>query len=294
MIRPQRASSITILLLDGTPDGIKIVEIPNWNGKAVAFPKTRFADVRGRKEFVKIGVYVLAGEGGAEALPTIYVGEGDPVAGRLNSHFNAKKFWSTAVFFTTMDESLNKAHVQYLESRLIFMAREAKRCILDNGNVPQPPTLSEVDVAHMDLFLDRMLLIFGVLGIGVFHKPSAATSSTELFYLNAKGLKAVGWEVDAGFVVQAGSHSPREHAPTAPEATVRLRQTLISQGVFVEENGCWKMALDYTFISPAQAAQVLLARSANGRAEWKDAQGRTLGAIQDARAAALARPAPDA
>jgi len=69
---------------------------------------------------------------------------------------------------------------------------------------------------------------------------------------------------------------------------------LISQGVFVEENGCWKMALDYTFISPAQAAQVLLARSANGRAEWKDAQGRTLGAIQDARAAALARPAPDA
>jgi hypothetical protein len=113
----------------------------------------------------------------------------------------------------------------------------------------------------------------------VFQKPSAATSSTELLYLNAKGLKAVGYEVDDGFVVQAGSQSPREHVPSTPEPIARLRQTLLSQGVFVEEKGCWKM----TFSSPSTAAAVLLGRSANGRIEWKDAQGRTLGAIQEAQ-----------
>ena len=279
----QRPFSIHMFLLDGTPDGIKIVEKSNWIGKAVAFPRGGFADLRRRKEFGNTGVYVLVGEAGTEALPTIYVGEGDPVADRLTSHYKQKDFWSTAVFFISKDENLNKAHVQYLESRLIATAKEAKRCILDNGNVPQAPSLSEMDVADMEVFLDQMLLVFGVLGIGVFQKPSAATSSTELLYLNAKGLKAVGYEVDDGFVVQAGSQSPREHVPSTPEPIVRLRQTLLSQGVFVEEKGCWKMALDYTFSSPSTAAAVLLARSANGRIEWKDAQGRTFGAIQEAR-----------
>jgi hypothetical protein len=158
---------------------------------------------------------------------------------------------STAVFFISKDENLNKAHVQYLESRLIATAKEAKRCILDNGNVPQAPSLSEMDVADMEVFLDEMLLVFGVLGIGVFQKPLAATSSTLLLYLTAKGLKAVGYEVDDGFVAQAGSQSPREHVPSTPEPIARLRLTLLSQGVFVEEKGCWKMTQDYTFSSPS-------------------------------------------
>jgi hypothetical protein len=102
-----------MFLLDGTPDGIKIVEKSNWIGKAVAFPRGRFADLRQRKEFGHTGVYVLVGEGGTEALPTIYVGEGDPVADRLTSHYKQKDFWSNAVFFTSKDENLNKAHVQY-------------------------------------------------------------------------------------------------------------------------------------------------------------------------------------
>lgn len=33
---------------------------------------------------------------------------------------------------------------------------------------------------------------------------------------------------------------------------------------------------DYEFSSPSQAAAMLLARSANGRTEWKDAKGVTL------------------
>jgi hypothetical protein len=41
------------------------------------------------------------------------------------------------------------------------------------------------------------------------------------------------------------------------------------------------MSEDYTFSSPSLAAAVLLARSANGRIEWKDDQGRTLKEIQE-------------
>ena len=58
--QPLRPFSIHMFLLDGTPDGIKIVEKSNWIGKAVAFPRGRFADLRRRKEFGNTGVYVLA------------------------------------------------------------------------------------------------------------------------------------------------------------------------------------------------------------------------------------------
>ena len=92
--QPLRPFSIHMFLLDGTPDGIKIIEKSNWIGKAVAFPRGRFADLRRRKEFGNTGVYVLVGGGGTETLPAIYVGEGDPVTDRLTSHYEQKDFWS--------------------------------------------------------------------------------------------------------------------------------------------------------------------------------------------------------
>ncbi len=77
-----------------------------------------------------------------------------------------------AVFFINngKDDHLNKAHVQYLKSRLASLTRGARRCILDNANMPQLPALCEMDTAEMDEFLDQTLLICGVLGINVFQK----------------------------------------------------------------------------------------------------------------------------
>jgi hypothetical protein len=96
----------------------------------------------------------------------------------------------------------------------------------------------------------------------------------------AKGLSAFGFVVGDQFVVLAGSQSPKEPAPSIPRYTQRMRETLLSEGVFVEENGCYRMARDYTFPSPSSAAGALLARSANGRDEWTDDKGRTLNDIR--------------
>jgi hypothetical protein len=78
-------------------------------------------------------------------LPTVYIGEGDPVKARLESHYAKKDFWTTAVVFTSKDATLNKAHVQHLEARLVELARGAKRCQLNNVNTPSLPSLSESD-----------------------------------------------------------------------------------------------------------------------------------------------------
>jgi hypothetical protein len=51
-----------------------------------------------------------------------------------------KTFWTRAIGFTTGSAGqLNKAHVQFLESRLIALARAAKRLPLDNANQPAEP-----------------------------------------------------------------------------------------------------------------------------------------------------------
>src|ERR1700682_205564 len=110
-----------------------------------------------------------------------------------------------------------------------------------------------------------MLLIFGVLGISVFQKPAAVSPSARLLHIKARGRTAIGYEVDGGFVVRSGSESPKESVPSTPDSIVKLRETLLVQGVFVDEKDHYKLAQDYTFSSPSSAAAALLARSANGR-----------------------------
>ena len=171
-----RGFSIRFFLPDGTPDGMKIVEKSNWVGRAIVCPRGAFQDLKQRPEFRKTGVYVLIGQASPDDLPTVYIGEGDPVGDRLTQHQKTKDFWTTAVFFTSKDDNLNKAHVQYLEAKLIARATEAKRCKLDNGNAPALPSLSEADIADMEEFLAQMLLIFPVVGVSVFQKPETGTA----------------------------------------------------------------------------------------------------------------------
>ena len=59
---------------------------------------------------------------------------------------------------------MNKAHIKYLENHLYILANESKRYELVNSNIPAEVSISEMDRAEMDEFIDNMRLILGVLG----------------------------------------------------------------------------------------------------------------------------------
>jgi hypothetical protein len=278
----KRGFSICIFLKDGTPDGLRIVEKTNWTGLGLVFSRSQFPDIKTRDEFAKTGVYVLSGPSVAASQPTVYIGEGDPAKPRLENHLANKDFWTSAVVFTSKDKRLNKAHVQYLESRLVAIAKETKRCQLDNSNVPQAPSLSEADQAEMDGFLDEMLLIFPILGISAFDKPPAMPSEGHLF-LGSKNIHATGYESTQGFVVVAGSQAvgDTDVTPSCPVYCKEQRATLVQQGILSFDGNGLKFTQDYTFDSPSTAASVLLGNSTNGRNAWKDAGGRTLKEMQE-------------
>lgn len=279
-------TTIKIFLADGTPLGLRVIEKSNWTGRGFDFARADWPTVRGRSDFGRPGVYVLHGLG-ADGQVRVYIGEADELRARLNQHYGgptSKEFWARAVTFTSKDENLNKAHVRFLESRLIQLAHDAKRAKLENGNVPALPALSEYDRAEAAAFLDEMLVIYPLLGIDAFAPPSVHSTAPTL-HLHGRGISAVGHDTAGGFVVRAGSRAAGTEVPSLVEYVRKLRRTLRDSDVLVPDGEHLRVTQDYRFTSPSMAAAVLLGRTANGRAEWKDAQNRSLRTIQEAEAA---------
>ena len=290
----RRGFSVNVFLPSGDPDGLKVVEKSNWIGHGLVIPRTMFAESRARPELNRTGVYLLIGPSDSSSMPALYIGEGDPVKPRLDQHAKQKDFWTHAVVFTSKDSNLNKAHVQRLESRLVERAGSAKRSILQNGNCPAAPSLSESEEAFADGFLDDMLLCLPILGYGLFEDSAAATASvgpagTVVLHLKAKGISATGVDTPAGFVVHKGSRavgddkitpSMLEHIPHVKDR----RDELIRQGVLTAEGETYVFQQDYVFGSPSTAASVVMGRNANGRADWKTTDGKSLKELQDTSA----------
>lgn len=281
-----------ILVADGDPDGLRVVERSNWNGRALMFPRKMFPDLRDRAEFKQPGVYLLIGPREDGDGEKIYVGEGDPVGGRIKDHFTGKDFWTRCVFFISSTGSMNKAHIQYLEARIVALGRQAKRLPLENGNDPTDPSLSDMDRAFVDVFLSNLLGMLPVLGITAFEQPKevvATPGTMPLLHCEGKGIKATGIDATQGFIVQAGSFaaavftkSVGDHFPYV----VQLRDDLLKNGVLQPSGDKLQFTQDYTFGSPSMASTVVLGRPSNGRTEWLDGQGRTLKSLQEAQAGA--------
>jgi len=286
----QTPFSLRIFVADGDPDGLRIVDKSNWIGKALVFPRALLPQVKARPELAQTGVYLLLGPRPDGEGDMLYVGEGDPIRPRLESHYAQKDFWTRAIGFTTTTAGqLNKAHVQFLESRLIALARAAKRLPLDNANQPAEPSLSEADRADMEVFLGHMLGMLPVLGVHAFEQaPKApAAKAGPVLTCKGKGVQATGYEASQGFVVRAGSQAVADTVPSMAQHVrgfFDLRQELITNGVLAMQGGLYQFTQDYTFSAPSTAAAVVLGRSANGRVEWKAADGRTLKEIQEAEA----------
>jgi hypothetical protein len=189
------AYTIRIFVPEGDPEGVKLVELLNWTGVGVAFPRTSWSRVSARPEFARAGVYVLTGaaEGTDDELPTIYVGQGEEIRSRIESHFANKDFWDWGYAFVSKGSQLNRAHITWLEHALIQRARKAERCHLDNATQPNEPGLSESDRADTEGFLRETLRILPLLGLRVFEKPTPVATPGE----GAHQSPAVSTRVDA-------------------------------------------------------------------------------------------------
>jgi hypothetical protein len=170
--------TIRIFVPDGDPEGLRIIDRMNWTGLGIVFPREDWPKVKSRHEFGKPGVYVLSGYVNEDDLVTLYIGQGDVLRSRLDSHFANKDFWSRGMVFVSSAASggLNRAHATWLEHALIKRAIGAKRSHLENGTEPQAPQLSESEKADTEAFLREMLQILPLVGLSAFDAPKAVAA----------------------------------------------------------------------------------------------------------------------
>lgn len=273
--------SLRLFLVDGTPQGLIVAEIGNWSGKVLAAPRARLSEMLKRSEATRTGTYVLTGPDPDRPNGMMaYVGEADDVAARLRIHLRSgdKDFFDRLAIIVSSDENLTKAHVRFLESRLIRLIRLAGAASLTNGTVPDFRRLPEADRMDMDVFLAQLMLVLPILGFDLFRRPAwegvASISSPDsgaTFVFATAGAAATARETDDGFIVLAGSSARRTPTGTFPAGYLALRDQLVAGGNMVEDttSDLYTFATNVVFSSPSAAASIVAARSASGPREWK-------------------------
>ncbi len=273
------SATIKLFLPRGDAKSLRTAEISNWTGKAIAAPRTELDDLLAREELDKAGVYILTGSDPLANTPRAYIGEAEVIRDRLKQH-KTKEFWISAIVFVSKDENLTKAHVRYLESRLLAEAAQIDRFTLEQ-NQAGGSRLPESDREDMEVFLSRIRQLLPVLGSDFLipvAQPAAKPQSGGLLFCRRKGAEARGHRTPDGFVVLRGSTAvlqERESAKSWP-ATIATRKQLIADGTLTQKDGFYEFVRDVQFSSPSAAAAVIEGGSANGLIEWKTKDGVTL------------------
>lgn len=278
---------IKLFLIDGTPGGLTTAEITNWTGHVLTGSRSDLAQLLRREEASRTGVYLLLrDDDDALGNTSCYIGETDVIANRLRTH-HGKKEWDKVVVITSKDAHLTKAHVRYLESRLIELANAAGRVSVENGTAPGAPALPEADSSDMDYFVSQLQIVLPVLGVNAIRvKQPKQSRKFPVFHLRHKsGVDARAQEIDGEFTMLAGSAVvPFWHGVGNAESTRKAYTSyrdqhghLLANGSIVVENGVGRLTRNVVFPSPSTAGAVALGRSCNGRREWIDGAGKTFG-----------------
>ena len=209
--------------------------------------RSEFDKVLARDESLSPGVYFLTGIDPKTNKSAIYIGEAECVRDRVKSHLS-KDFWNNITFFITKDENLTKAHIKYIEGRLIEVARSIERSVVMN-NQGSGAKLPESDREDMEVFLEKMQQVLPVLGVEAFVQKASTIEEKEqknLLSCNIKELKATGYLTPNGIVVLKGSQAVLEERGSAkkwPSVLVQ-RNKLIEEGVLVSDNGAYIFTKD--------------------------------------------------
>ena len=276
-------ATIKIFLAHGDPKRLRIAELSNWNGIAVAGPRSEFDGVLARPESGRTGVYLLTGSDPESGRPAIYVGEAENLRDRVKAHLE-KDFWNQIVYFTSKDENLTKAHVKYLEGKLIEKARLAGRSLVTNGQ-NSGAKLPESDREDMEIFLEKIHQLLPVLGVELLVPSSsiaAAAVEKEMLYCEIKGLRARGHLAPNGFLVLKDSQAVLDERPSSQKYpwALNMRQRLKEDGVLSATGNHLIFTRDTEFSSPSAAAAVVHGGHANGLISWKNSNGKMLKEIE--------------
>jgi hypothetical protein len=270
------AKTISTLLLDGNLAGVTRCTVANWTGLIYKIPRSEIGKCKDFDDLKKCCVYFLFGESEDDGTPVVYIGQagirknGESVLLRLQEHINnpQKSYWTEAIIFTA--DSLGPTELNYLEHEFFALAKETSQYDVRNGNDPNPGKVTMEKEAELKEFIEYSKLVMGLLGHKVFEKKKYI--GIDLY--SGGNQSAICKRTNESFIVLKGSCIKQKDSATLCSSYKALR---IKYEHLIDTNG--KLKDDLSFKSPSAAASFVLGRNANGNAEWKTADGKSLGEI---------------
>lgn len=271
-----KSKALQMLVPEGNPNGMKIIELSGWSGKCFVVPRQSLKELKDRSEVNQPGLYLLFGvdEGSTDDL--VYIGESENFYNRIANHDSNKDFWNIAVIFTG---GLNRAFVKYLEYRATTLAHEADRMVVQNKVQPQENTLSEFEKVTVEHYFENVQFILETFGYEVFDTIIESISDKKLYHLKADGADAKAQLLSDGSLnVLKGSIARIRETKAFWGWSQAARKKFIEDGTFLNSNDglSYVYTKDVLFKSPSAAAATTTGRPINGWTAWKDESGNTL------------------
>ena len=267
--------ALQILVANGNPNGLKIIELNGWIGKCFIVPRQNLKDLKNRSEINQPGLYLLFGVKEETGEGLVYIGESESFYSRISNHDANKDFWSIAVVFTG---GLNRADVKYLEYRATTLANEAKRMVVQNKVQPQENTLSEFQKVTIDQYFENIRFILSTFQYEVFEIVEQSYIDNTMYNLKADGVTAKAKALEDGaMIVFAGAIARKRETDSFTGWSKAARQRFIQEGkLVIKDDDSLEFTEDIVFKSPSAAAATLAGRPINGWTAWEDENGNTL------------------
>lgn len=278
------SATLKLFLVYGDPKRLRTAELSNWIGKAVAGPRSEFEKLLERVECESTGIYFLTGIEPCTSKKAIYIGEAENIKNRIKAHLT-KDFWNQVTFFVSKDENLTKAHIKYLEGRLIELAKDSGRTTVMN-NQGSGARLPESDREEMEIFLEKMQQMLPALDVDAFipavAKQSEDQVKKEVLFCKIKNVVAKGYQTPNGFIVLKDSQAVIDERASAKKwpTVLAQRNSLIEEEKLIPVGDAYVFTQNTEFSSPSAAAATIHGGSANGLLAWIDSNGKSLKQIE--------------
>lgn len=271
-----KSKALQMLVPEGNPNGMKIIELAGWSGKCFIVPRQSLKELKDRSEVNQPGLYLLFGIDESSSDELVYIGESENFYSRITSHDSNKNFWNIAIVFTG---GLNRAFVKYLEYKTTTIAHEANRMVVQNKVQPQENTLSEFEKVTVEQYFENMQFILGSIGYEVFETVAESITDAKIYFLKAEGADAKAQLLaDGSLNVLKGSTARIRETEAFWGWSLAARKRFLEDGTLVDNGDgiSYKFTKDVLFKSPSAAAATTKGAPINGWTAWKDEAGNTL------------------
>lgn len=263
----------------------------------------------------RYGLYILLGktdQGGNKA----YIGQTKDFQQRVRGHLANKVFWDTALVFISNADRITSSEALYLEYLGIQKAIEASTYNMDeNAQVPPKPPIAVGKRIEMDQFFEEIMFFLRFYGCSIFEKSTRKkiirnnTAVTPIKQASTQAqtrvpmpmgedsyreysfaIKKVGMSAKLQYfpkkktyIISKGSMIAADNAPSLQDSIAKYRDSIFSSSKSVRQGKVYQLLEDIEIPngSASAAAKFCAGTSRNGKTDWIDANGHTIGDFLD-------------